>query len=46
VRTPHLDLWYPKGSRFDALKYLIFDYDSCKVDQKTLRGHVNSTDGL
>jgi hypothetical protein len=35
VHTPNLGLWYPKGSKFDLLRYSDFDYASCKVDRKS-----------
>jgi hypothetical protein len=35
VHTPNLVLWYPKGSKFDLLRYSDFDYTGCKVDQKS-----------
>jgi hypothetical protein len=38
VHTPNLDLWYPKGSKFDLLGYLDSDYAGCKVDQKSTSG--------
>ena len=44
VLTSNLGLWNPKGSKFDLLGYLDFDYVGCKVDRKTLWGHVNSLD--
>jgi hypothetical protein len=33
VYTPHLGLWYPKGSIFDLIGYS--DYVECKVDRKS-----------
>jgi hypothetical protein len=35
VLTPNLDLWYPKGSRFELLGYSDVDYVRCKVDKKS-----------
>jgi hypothetical protein len=35
VLTPNLDLWYPKGSRFELLGYSDVDYARCKVDRKS-----------
>jgi hypothetical protein len=45
VRTPNLGLWYPKGSKFNLLDYSDSDHAGCKVDRKTLWGHINSLDG-
>jgi hypothetical protein len=38
VLTPNLDLWYPKGSRFEFLRYSDADYVGCKVDRKSTSG--------
>jgi hypothetical protein len=38
VLTPNLDLWYPKGSRFELLGYSDVDYVRCKVDRKSTSG--------
>jgi hypothetical protein len=38
VITPNLGLWYPKGSRFELLRYLDADYAGCKVDRKSTYG--------
>jgi hypothetical protein len=38
VHTPNLDLWYPKGSKFDLLGYSDDDYVGCKVDRKSTLG--------
>ena len=38
VHTPNLGLWYPKGSRFDILRYSDSDYAGCKVDRKSTLG--------
>jgi hypothetical protein len=38
VLTPNLDLWYPKGSRFELLGYSDVDYVGCKVDRKSTSG--------
>jgi hypothetical protein len=38
LHTPNLELWYPKGSKFDLLGYSDSNYTGCKVDRKsTLR---------
>jgi hypothetical protein len=38
VLTPNLDLWYPKGSRFELIGYSDVDYARCKVDRKSTSG--------
>jgi hypothetical protein len=38
VPTPNIDLWYPKGSKFDLLGYSDADYVGSKVDQKSTSG--------
>ena len=38
VHTPNFGLWYPKGSNFNLLGYLDFDYASCKVERKSTSG--------
>jgi hypothetical protein len=38
VPTPNIDLWYPKGSKFDLLGYSDADYVGSKVDQKNTSG--------
>jgi hypothetical protein len=38
VLTPNLGLWYPKGSRFELLRYSDADYARCKVDRKSTSG--------
>jgi hypothetical protein len=38
VLTPNLDLWYPKGSRFELIGYSDVDYAGCKVDRKSTSG--------
>jgi hypothetical protein len=38
VYTPHLGLWYPKGSIFNLLGYFDSDYAGCKVDRKSTSG--------
>jgi hypothetical protein len=38
VLTPNLGLWYPKGSRFELLRYSDVDYARCKVDRKSTFG--------
>ncbi|XP_066323441.1 secreted RxLR effector protein 161-like [Miscanthus floridulus] len=35
VHTPNFGLWYPKGSNFNLLGYLDFDYAGCKVERKS-----------
>jgi hypothetical protein len=35
VLTPNLGLWYPKGFRFELLRYLDVDYARCKVDRNS-----------
>jgi hypothetical protein len=35
VLIPNLGLWYPKGSRFELLRYSDTDYAGCKVDRKS-----------
>ncbi|GJT69206.1 retrovirus-related pol polyprotein from transposon TNT 1-94 [Tanacetum coccineum] len=36
--TPHLGLWYPKGSGFDLKAYLDSDYARCNLDRKSTLG--------
>jgi hypothetical protein len=38
ILTPHLALWYPKGSRFELLEYSDADYVGCKLDRKSTSG--------
>jgi hypothetical protein len=38
VHTPNLGLWYPKGSKFNLLRYSDSDYTGCKVDRKSTLG--------
>jgi hypothetical protein len=38
VHTPPFGLWYPKGSTFDLIGYLDFDYAGCKFDRKSTLG--------
>jgi hypothetical protein len=38
VLTPNLDLWYPKGSRFELIGYSDVDYAGCIVDRKSTSG--------
>jgi hypothetical protein len=38
VSTPCFGIWYPKGSTFDLIGYLDFDYAGCKVDRKSTSG--------
>ena len=38
VYTPHLGLWYPKGSTFDLLRYSDSYNADCKVVQKSTSG--------
>jgi hypothetical protein len=35
VHTPHFGLWYPKGSTFDLITYIDFDYAGYKVDRNS-----------
>jgi hypothetical protein len=41
LHTPNLDLWYPKGSKFDLLGYSDSDYAGCKVDRKKHFGDMS-----
>ncbi|GJV52316.1 retrovirus-related pol polyprotein from transposon TNT 1-94 [Tanacetum coccineum] len=36
--TPHLGLWYPKGSGFDLKAYSNSDYAGCNLDRKSTPG--------
>jgi hypothetical protein len=38
VHTPHLGLWYPKGSTFNLIWYSHSDYARCKVDRNSTLG--------
>jgi hypothetical protein len=38
VHTHYIGPWYPKGSTFDLIGYLDFDYAGCKVDRKSTSG--------
>jgi hypothetical protein len=38
VHMPYIELWYPKGSTFDLIKYSDSDYVGCKVDRKSTSG--------
>jgi hypothetical protein len=38
VLTPNICLWYPKGSRFELLRYSDVDYAGCKMDRKSISG--------
>jgi hypothetical protein len=38
VHTPHLGLWYSKGSTFDLIGYSDSDYAGCKVYRKSTLG--------
>jgi hypothetical protein len=38
VYTRCFGIWYPKGSTFDLIGYLDFDYAGCKVDRKSTSG--------
>jgi hypothetical protein len=35
VLAPNLDLWYPKGSCFELIRYSDVDYARCKIDRKS-----------
>ena len=41
AHTSNLGLWYPKGSKFDLLRYSDSDYAGCKVDQKKHFGDIS-----
>ena len=36
--TQHVGLWYPKGARFELIRYSDSDYVGCKVDRKSTLG--------
>ena len=36
--TQHVGLWYPKGARFELIRYSDFDYAGCKVKGKSTSG--------
>jgi hypothetical protein len=38
VLTHNIGLWYPKGVRFELLRYSDVDYAGCKVDRKSTSG--------
>jgi hypothetical protein len=38
VHTPYIGLWYPKGSTFELIRYLVSDYAGHKVDRKSTSG--------
>jgi hypothetical protein len=38
VSTPCFEIWYPKGSTFDLIRYSDSDYVGCKVDRKSTSG--------
>jgi hypothetical protein len=38
VHMPCFGIWYPKGSTFDLIEYLNFDYIGCKVDRNSTSG--------
>jgi hypothetical protein len=39
--TPSIDLWYPKGARFQLVGYSDLDYAGCKIDRKSTSGGCN-----
>jgi hypothetical protein len=41
VHTPHLGLWYPKGSTFDLIGYSDSDYAGYKVDRNNTSGTLS-----
>jgi hypothetical protein len=38
VSTPCFEIWYPKGSTFDLIRYSNSDYAGCKVDRNSTSG--------
>ena len=34
--TPSIDLWYPKGARFQLVGYSDSDYAGCKINRKSI----------
>jgi hypothetical protein len=38
VHTQNLELWYPKGSKFNLIRYSNADYVGCNVDRKSTSG--------
>jgi hypothetical protein len=38
VSTSCFEIWYPKGSTFDLIRYSDSDYVRCKVDRKSTSG--------
>jgi hypothetical protein len=38
VHMPYFEIWYPKGSTFDLIRYSGSDYAGCKVDRKSTSG--------
>jgi hypothetical protein len=38
VYTPCFEIWYPKGSTFDLIRYSDSDYVGCKVNRKSTSG--------
>ena len=42
--TPSIDLWYPKGARFQLVGYSDSDYADCKIDRKSTSGGCHLLD--
>jgi hypothetical protein len=36
--TQNIELWYPKGAKFELIEYLGFDYAGCKVERRSTSG--------
>jgi hypothetical protein len=36
--TQNIDLWYPKGAKFELVGYSDSDYAGCKVERKSTSG--------
>jgi hypothetical protein len=36
--TPSIDFWYPKGARFQLVRYSVSDYAGYKIDRKSTSG--------
>ena len=39
--TQNVGLGYPKGARFELIRYSDSDYAGCKVERKSTSGHIN-----
>ena len=39
--TQNVDLWYPKGAKFELVGYSDLDYAGCKVERKSTSGTVS-----